>query len=72
MSTGHVWSAGERCRERIPDHRRQAVDEQLPAHEANWLPAPAVGKFEVTLRMYGPSQSVLDDTYAYPPIERVS
>lgn len=40
-------------------------------HAGNWLPAPASGNFEVTLRMYGPSASVLNDTYAYPSIQRV-
>jgi hypothetical protein len=47
------------------------VQHSPPAgHESNWLPAPASGNFEVTLRMYGPSQSVIDDTYTYPQIER--
>jgi hypothetical protein len=38
-------------------------------HEGNWLPAPA-GPFEVTLRLYGPSNSALRGTYAYPQITR--
>jgi len=41
-------------------------------HAGNWLPAPASGNFEVTLRMYGPSSSVLNDTYTYPSIQRLS
>jgi hypothetical protein len=39
-------------------------------HESNWLPAPASGTFEVTLRMYGPDASALNDTYTYPTIQR--
>jgi hypothetical protein len=39
-------------------------------HESNWLPAPASGTFEATLRMYGPLQSALDDSYRYPTIMR--
>jgi hypothetical protein len=39
-------------------------------HESNWLPAPASGKFEVTLRMYGPQPNALDGAYQYPPIMR--
>jgi len=38
---------------------------------SNWLPAPASGKFEVTLRMYGPSAAALNDTYTYPVIKRL-
>ncbi len=41
-------------------------------HQSNWLPAPASGTFEVTLRMYGPKQSALGGTYVYPPIQRTS
>ncbi|BBH17693.1 hypothetical protein Back2_19800 [Nocardioides baekrokdamisoli] len=37
-------------------------------HEANWLPSPASGALEVTLRLYGPSAAVLNDTYTYPTI----
>jgi hypothetical protein len=39
-------------------------------HESNWLPAPATGRFEVTLRLYGPEASALTDRYTYPPIMR--
>ena len=38
------------------------------AHRGNWLPTPATGHFEVTLRLYGPRASVLDATYKLPPI----
>jgi hypothetical protein len=40
------------------------------SHLSNWLPAPATGAFEVTLRLYGPRSSALDGTYTYPPIVR--
>ncbi|MBK9179490.1 MAG: DUF1254 domain-containing protein [Acidimicrobiales bacterium] len=37
---------------------------------ANWLPTPP-GDFRPILRMYVPGDSVLDGTYAMPPIRRV-
>jgi hypothetical protein len=37
--------------------------------QANWLPVPA-GDFRPLLRMYQPGPSVLDGTYALPPIRR--
>lgn len=39
-------------------------------HESNWLPTPASGEFEVTLRLYGPEPSALHGAYRYPPITR--
>lgn len=39
--------------------------------EANWLPAPA-GKFRPVLRMYLPGESILDESYPFPPIELVA
>ncbi len=48
------------------------IQRTAPAgHEANWLPSPA-GTFNLTLRMYGPLSSALNDTYSYPPIVRTS
>jgi hypothetical protein len=41
-----------------------------PGHESNWLPAPVSGRFEVTLRLYGPEASALEGHYTYPPIVR--
>ena len=38
------------------------------SHRGNWLPTPAKGNFEVTLRLYGPRASVLDGTYKLAPI----
>jgi hypothetical protein len=40
-------------------------------HQSNWLPSPASGQFEITMRMYGPKQSALRGTYHYPPITKV-
>ena len=38
--------------------------------EANWLPAPAVGPFNMTVRIYWPTEAVLDGTYKLPPVRR--
>ncbi len=35
--------------------------------EANWLPAPASGLFNFTVRDYWPTETVLDGTYKLPP-----
>ena len=61
---------------RTPGLRRNAdgsldvyVQSTPPAgHRSNWLPSPAAGQFEITMRMYGPRQSALHGTYRYPPI----
>jgi hypothetical protein len=37
-------------------------------HESNWLPTPATGIFSLILRAYVPGTSVVDGTYAPPPI----
>jgi hypothetical protein len=39
-------------------------------HESNWLPAPS-GKFILWLRVYLPSQAILDGTYQVPPVLEV-
>lgn len=41
-------------------------------HVSNWLPAPASGQFQITLRLYGPKAPALSRTYVYPPIVRTS
>jgi hypothetical protein len=41
------------------------------AREANWLPAPAKGPFNLTVRDYGPHETVLDGTYKLPPVRKV-
>ncbi len=38
--------------------------------EANWLPAPATGPFNLTVRIYWPGEIVLDGTYRLPPVRR--
>jgi hypothetical protein len=40
--------------------------------QSNWLPSPTSGRFEVTLRMYGPKASVLRGSYHYPSVAQVS
>lgn len=40
-------------------------------HRSNWLPSPASGNFEITLRLYGPKRNALNRTYRYPPITKV-
>lgn len=39
--------------------------------EANWLPAPASGPFNLTVRDYWPKEPMLDGTYKLPPVRRV-
>ena len=39
--------------------------------ESNWLPAPANGQFNLTVRDYWPTQAVLDGTYKLPPVKKV-
>jgi hypothetical protein len=38
--------------------------------KANWLPAPE-GQFALIIRAYVPEQSILDDSYKFPNVERV-
>jgi hypothetical protein len=39
--------------------------------EANWLPSPTSGPFNITVRIYWPKQEVLDGSYKLPPVRRV-
>jgi hypothetical protein len=39
--------------------------------EANWLPAPASGPFSLTVRIYWPTNEVLDGTYKLPPVTNI-
>ena len=41
-----------------------------PEHEANWLPAPK-GKFNLFLRTYLPSLSVMNQLYAPPKVQQI-
>jgi hypothetical protein len=58
---------------RNPDGSLDIYIQHTPpaGHESNWLPSPASGRFEVTLRLYGPEASALRGRYTYPPIMRV-
>ncbi len=44
-------------------------DLPAPGLQANWLPTPA-GKFNLFLRTYMPGPSVMDQSYAPPPVRR--
>lgn len=46
------------------------IQHQQPGDTANWLPAPASGPFNLTMRMYGAQTPVLDGTYRLPPITK--
>jgi hypothetical protein len=39
--------------------------------ESNWLPAPANGPFSLTVRIYQPTDAVLEGSYKLPPIKSV-
>ena len=39
--------------------------------EANWLPAPANGAFNLTIRGFWPKEAMLDGSYKVPPVRRV-
>jgi hypothetical protein len=39
--------------------------------EANWLPTPASGEFNIVIRNYWPKQEALDGTYKNPPIKKI-
>ena len=39
--------------------------------ESNWLPIPASGSYNLTVRVYQPEQSLLDGTYKLPPVTKV-
>ena len=39
--------------------------------EANWLPSPASGPFNITVRNYWPKQEVRDGSYKLPPLKQM-
>jgi hypothetical protein len=39
--------------------------------EENWLPAPSTGQFNLTVRIFWPTEAVLDGSYKLPPIRKV-
>jgi hypothetical protein len=38
--------------------------------EANWLPCPPSGPFNMTIRIYQPKKAVLDGSYKIPPVKK--
>jgi hypothetical protein len=40
-------------------------------NESNWLPSPAAGAIQPTLRLYSPRAAVLQGTWVPPPFRRV-
>ncbi len=47
-------------------------DSPGPDRQANWLPAPKSGSFNLVLRMFWPRESMLDGSYKVPPARKVS
>ncbi|WP_335930000.1 DUF1254 domain-containing protein [Paraburkholderia pallida] len=50
---------------------RIAIQHEVPASHANWLPAPA-GGFYLILRLYHPQPAFLDGRYRIPPVRAVA
>ena len=50
------------------------VQAESPADEKkpNWLPSPVSGPFNLLVRIYWPTDDVLNGTYRLPPIQRVA
>jgi hypothetical protein len=46
------------------------IQHQQPDDTANWLPAPATGPFNLTVRMYGAQTPVLEGSYRLPPVTK--
>jgi hypothetical protein len=42
-----------------------------PDRDANWLPTPPSGVFNLTVRVYQPRKEILDGTYKLPAVRRV-
>lgn len=43
-----------------------------PAKQANWLPTPAAGDFNLMLRIYWPDQTITDGTWNPPPVTSIT
>ena len=41
------------------------------AKEANWLPSPASGAINITIRNYWPKEEAMNGSYKIPPIRRL-
>lgn len=48
----------------------QISDSYDAGDTANWLPAPATGPFNLTMRRYGAQTPVLEGTYRLPPVTK--
>ena len=67
-------SIGDRTRglHRDPDGGLSiAIQAGDPGPGKNWLPAPAGESFYLALRLYQPRRAHLENTYDYPPVQRV-
>ena len=42
-----------------------------PDKEANWLPSPPSGMFNLTIRIYNPKKEALDPAHKFPPVRKV-
>lgn len=42
-----------------------------PDREPNWLPAPATGPFNMTVRIFWPKAAALDGSYHLPPVRKI-
>ena len=56
--------------------RRRSLDVYIQAQspgadkQANWLPTPPSGPFNLTVRIYQPKKEALDGTYKLPPVTK--
>ena len=42
-----------------------------PDKEANWLPVPPSGMFNLTIWVYNPKPETFDSSYKFPPVQRI-
>jgi hypothetical protein len=47
------------------------IQHDRPDETANWLPAP-LGPFNLTMRLYGAQNPILEGTYRLPPVQKVT
>jgi hypothetical protein len=69
------YSLGDRSRMKFDDDISLTIYVQNNSpgkyRDANWLPAPRRGRFQMKLRLYAPKKEVIDGTWKPPPVERV-